>query len=45
MSDINDNNVINLQYSLSNLLGGSCVATTQASNEEHRSLSRASHRR
>ncbi|XP_029670490.1 serine/threonine-protein kinase S6KL-like [Formica exsecta] len=32
------------QYSLSNLLGGSCVTTTQASNEEQRSLSRASHR-
>ncbi|XP_018368738.1 PREDICTED: serine/threonine-protein kinase S6KL-like [Trachymyrmex cornetzi] len=34
------------QYSLSDLLGGSCVnnATAQASNEEGRSLSRASHR-
>ncbi|KAG5329490.1 S6KL kinase, partial [Acromyrmex charruanus] len=34
------------QYSLSDLLGGSCVnnATVQASNEEGRSLSRASHR-
>ncbi|XP_072764773.1 serine/threonine-protein kinase S6KL isoform X1 [Anoplolepis gracilipes] len=32
------------QYSLSNLLSGSCVASTQASNEKHRSLFRASHR-
>ncbi|XP_012061248.1 PREDICTED: RAC family serine/threonine-protein kinase homolog [Atta cephalotes] len=34
------------QYSLSDLLGGSCVnnATAQASNEERRSLSRASHK-
>lgn len=32
------------QYSLSNLLSGSCVTTTQVSNEEQRSLSRASHR-
>ncbi|XP_018352310.1 PREDICTED: serine/threonine-protein kinase S6KL-like [Trachymyrmex septentrionalis] len=34
------------QYSLSDLLGGSCVnnATAQASNKEGRSLSRASHR-
>lgn len=41
---INDN-LINLQYSLSNLLAGSCVTTTQASNEEQRSLFRASHKR
>ncbi|KYN15634.1 Protein kinase 2, partial [Trachymyrmex cornetzi] len=35
-----------MKYSLSDLLGGSCVnnATAQASNEEGRSLSRASHR-
>lgn len=37
--------IINLQYSLSNLLSGSCVTTTQASNEEQRSLFRASHKR
>ncbi|XP_029167730.1 serine/threonine-protein kinase S6KL [Nylanderia fulva] len=32
------------QYSLSNLLAGSCVSTTQASNEEQRSLFRTSHK-
>ncbi|XP_032670221.1 serine/threonine-protein kinase S6KL isoform X2 [Odontomachus brunneus] len=32
------------QYSLSDLLGGSCVATTHTSNEGGRSWSRASHR-
>jgi len=41
------NNIIHLQYSLSDLLGGSCVnnAIAQASNEERRSWSRASNRR
>lgn len=40
-------NIINLQYSLSDLLGGSCVsnAAAQVSNEERRPLSRASYRR
>ncbi|XP_014484143.1 PREDICTED: serine/threonine-protein kinase S6KL isoform X2 [Dinoponera quadriceps] len=32
------------QYSLSDLLGGSCVTTTQTSNEGGRSWSRASHK-
>lgn len=38
-------NNINLQYSLSDLLGGSCITAAQASNDERRSWSRASHRR
>ncbi|XP_067203623.1 serine/threonine-protein kinase S6KL isoform X2 [Linepithema humile] len=32
------------QYSLSDLLGGSCITAAQASNDERRSWSRASHR-